>query len=149
MPIRVVVIDDDADFVWLARLSLQLEHDITVIGEAQDGETAVAFALREQPDIVVMDLMMPRIDGFEAAERIKRSRPTVKVLTVTALSPDNAIRQKMYRSGIDAFLSKLDVATALAPMIRSLHEAGIERGDRPSDNDLTRSCARPRGCVEP
>ena len=149
MPIRVVVIDDDADFVWLARLSLQLEHDITVIGEAQDGETGVALALREQPDIVVMDLMMPRIDGFEAATRIKRSRPTVKVLTVTALSPDNAIRQKMYRSGIDAFLSKLDVATALAPMIRSLHEAGIERGDRPSDNDLTRSCARPRGCVEP
>jgi DNA-binding NarL/FixJ family response regulator len=124
MPIRVVVIDDDADFVWLTRLSLQLEHDITVIGEAQEGETGVALALREQPDIVVMDLMMPRIDGFEAAERIKRSRPTVKVLTVTALSLDNAIRQKMYRSGIDAFLSKRDVATALAPMIRSLHEAG-------------------------
>jgi DNA-binding NarL/FixJ family response regulator len=124
VPIRVVVIDDDADFVWLARLSLQLEHDITVIGEAQEGETGVALALREQPDIVVMDLMMPRIDGFEAAERIKRSRPTVKVLTVTALSLDNAIRQKMYRSGIDAFLSKRDVATALAPMIRSLHEAG-------------------------
>jgi two-component system invasion response regulator UvrY len=124
VPIRVVVIDDDADFVWLARLSLQLEHDITVIGEAQDGETGVALALREQPDIVVMDLMMPRIDGFEAAERIKRSRPTVKMLTVTALSLDNAIRQKMYRSGIDAFLSKRDVATALAPMIRSLHEAG-------------------------
>jgi DNA-binding NarL/FixJ family response regulator len=149
MPIRVVVIDDDADFVWLTRLSLQLEHDITVIGEAQEGETGVALALREQPDIVVVDLMMPRIDGFEAATRIKRSRPTVKVLTVTALSLDDTIRQKMYRSGIDAFLSKLDVATALAPMIRSLHEAGIERGDRPSDNDLTRSCARPRGCVEP
>jgi DNA-binding NarL/FixJ family response regulator len=149
MPIRVVVIDDDADFVWLTRLSLQLEHDITVIGEAQESETGVALALREQPDIVVVDLMMPRIDGFEAATRIKRSRPTVKVLTVTALSLDDTIRQKMYRSGIDAFLSKLDVATALAPMIRSLHEAGIERGYRPSDNDLTRSCARPRGYVEP
>jgi DNA-binding NarL/FixJ family response regulator len=124
MPIRVVVIDDDADFLWLTRLSLRLEHDITVIGEAQEGETGVALALREQPDIVVTDLTMPRIDGFEAAERIKRSRPTVKVLTVTALSLDSAIRQKMHRSGIDAFLSKCDVATALAPMIRSLHEAG-------------------------
>ena len=124
MPIRVVVIDDDADFLWLTRLSLQLEHDITVIGEAHEGEAGVALALREQPDIVVTDLMMPRIDGFEASERIKRSRPTVKVLTVTALSLDNAIRQKMHRSGIDAFLSKCDIATALAPMIRSLHEAG-------------------------
>jgi DNA-binding NarL/FixJ family response regulator len=124
MPIRVVVIDDDADFLWLTRLSLRPEHDITVIGEAQEGETGVALALREQADIVVTDLTMPRIDGFEAAERIKRSRPTVKVLTVTALSLDSAIRQKMHRSGIDAFLSKCDVATALAPMIRSLHEAG-------------------------
>ena len=92
--IRVVVIDDDVDFLWLTRLSLRLEHDITVIGEAQEGETGVALALREQPDIVVTDLTMPRIDGFEAAERIKRSRPTVKVLTVTALSLDSANAKK-------------------------------------------------------
>jgi len=61
MPIRVVVIDDDADFLWLIRLSLQLEHDVTVIGEAEEGETGVALAFQEQPDIVVMDLMMPRL----------------------------------------------------------------------------------------
>jgi len=84
MPIRVVVIDDDADFLWLIRFSLQLEHDIAVIGEAEGGETGVALALREQPDIVVMDLMMPRIDGFEATKQIKRSRPAVKVLAVTS-----------------------------------------------------------------
>ena len=72
MPIRVVV-TDDADFLWLIRFRLQVEHDITVIGEAEDGETGVVLALREQPDIVVMDLMMPRIDGFEATKQIKRS----------------------------------------------------------------------------
>jgi len=67
MPIRVVV-TDDADFLWLIRFRLQVEHDITVIGEAEDGETGVVLALREQPDIVVMDLMMPRIDGFRGYE---------------------------------------------------------------------------------
>jgi len=123
MPIRVVVVDDDEDFLWLIRLSLQLEHDITVIGEAEEAETGVALALREQPDIVVMDLMMPRIDGFEATKRIKRSRPAVKVLAVTSLSLDNAIRQEMYRSGADAFLGKRDVATALVPTIRSLAQS--------------------------
>jgi two-component system, NarL family, response regulator LiaR len=123
MPIRVVLIDDDADFLWLIRFSLQLEHDITVVGEADEGETGVALALRQQPDIVVMDLMMPRLDGFEATKRIKRSRPAVKVLAVTSLSLDNAIRQEVYRSGADAFLGKLDAATALVPMIRSLHKA--------------------------
>jgi DNA-binding NarL/FixJ family response regulator len=61
VPIRVVVIDDDADFLWLIRFRLRVEHDITVIGEAEDGETGVVLALREQPDIVALDLMMPRI----------------------------------------------------------------------------------------
>ena len=123
MPIRVVVVDDDEDFLWLIRLSLQLEHDITVIGEAEEAETGVALALREQPDIVVMDLMMLRIDGFEATKQIKRSRPAVKVLAVTSLSLDNAIRQEMSRSGADAFLGKRDVATALVPTIRSLAQS--------------------------
>jgi DNA-binding NarL/FixJ family response regulator len=123
MPIRVVLIDDDADFLWLIQFSLQLDHDITVIGEAEEGETGVALALREHPDIVVMDLMMPRIDGFEATKRIKRSRPAVKALVVTSLSVDNAVRQEMYRGGADAFLGKRDIATALVPMIRSLHKA--------------------------
>jgi DNA-binding NarL/FixJ family response regulator len=122
MPIRVVVIDDDADYRWLFRFNLQLEHDITVIGEAAEGETGVALALQEQPDIVVMDLMMPRINGFEATKRLKRSQPAVKVLAVTSLSLDNEIRQKVNHSGADAILDKRDMATALVPMIRSLHK---------------------------
>jgi len=122
MPIRVVVIDDDADYRWLFRFNLQLEHDITVIGEAAEGETGVALALQEQPDIVVMDLMMPRINGFEATKRLKRSQPAVKVLAVTSLSLDNAIREKVNHSGADAILDKRDMATALVPMIRSLHK---------------------------
>ena len=122
MPIRVVVIDDDADYRWLFRFNLQLEHDITVIGEAAEGETGVALALQEQPDIVVMDLMMPRINGFEATKRLKRSQPAVKVLAVTSLSLGNAIRQEVNHSGADAILDKRDMATALVPMIRSLHK---------------------------
>ena len=121
MPIRVVVIDDDADYLWLIRSSLQLEHDITVIGEAAEGETGVALALQEQPDIVVMDLMMPRINGFEATKRLKRSQPAVKVLAVTSLSLDNAIRREVNHSGADAILDKRDMATTLVPMIRTLH----------------------------
>jgi len=131
MPIRVVVIDDDADYRWPFRFSLQLEHDITVIGEAAEGETGVALALQEQPDIVVMDLMMPRI-GFEATKRLKRSQSAVKVLAVTSLALDNAIRQEVNHSGADAILDKRDMATALVPMIRSLHKSSAS-----SDSLLT------------
>ena len=123
IPIRVLVVDDDADFQWLIRLNLQLEHDTTVVGVAEDGETGVALALRERPDVIVMDLMMPRIDGFEATKRIKRVRPAVKVVVVTSFSVDNATRQEMYRSGVDALLGKRDVATALVPMIRSVAQS--------------------------
>jgi NarL family two-component system response regulator LiaR len=122
MPIRVLVVEDDQDFQWLLRLSLQLEHDTTVVGVAAVGETGVDLALREQPDVVVMDLMMPRINGFEGTRRIKQIRPTVKVVVVTSFPVDHAICQQMYRSGVDALLRKADVATSLVPTIRSLYE---------------------------
>jgi len=121
MPIRVLVVEDDQDFQWLLRRSLQLEHDTTVVGVAEDGETGVDLALQEQPDVVVMDLMKTRINGFEATRRIKQIRPAVKVVVATAFPVDNAICQQMYRSGVDALLRRADVATSLVPTIRSLH----------------------------
>jgi len=123
MSIRVLVVEDDEDFQWLLRLSLQLEHDTTVVGVAGDGGTGVDLALREQPDVVVMDLMKTRINGFEATRRMKQIRPAVKVVVVTAFPVDNAICQQMYRSGVDALLDKRDVATALVPMIRSVAQS--------------------------
>ena len=94
-----------------------------VAEEASDGETGVALALRAQPDVVVMDLMMPRIDGLEATKRIKQVRPAVKVVVVTSFSVDDATRQEMYRSGVDALLGKRDVATALVPLISSVAQS--------------------------
>jgi len=122
MPIRVLVVEDDQDFQWLLQLSLQLEHDTVVVGVAGDGETGVDLALREQPDVVVMDLMKTRINGFEATRRIKRIRPEVKIVVVTSFPVDNAICQQMYGSGVDALLRKHDVAASLVPTIRSLYE---------------------------
>ena len=123
MPIRVLVVDDDEDFLWLIGLSLRGQDDIMVIGEALEPETGVALVLQEQLDIVVMDLMMPRINGFEATRRIKQLRPDVKVLVVTSLFDDDAIRQEMYRSGADAVLGKHNIVTALVPTLRWLQKA--------------------------
>src|SRR4029434_7654142 len=102
MSIRVLVVDDDADFRSMINLTLEPEDDMTVIGEAGDGETGVALALTERPDIVRMDLMIPRLDGFEATKQIKRDRPEVKVLVVTS-AVDTSIRQETHNSGDNAF----------------------------------------------
>ena len=83
MPFRVLVVDDDADFQWLIGWA---GRDTEVVGVAADGESGVAAALREQPDVVVMDLVMPRTDGFEATRRIKQFQPAGKVLAVTSWS---------------------------------------------------------------
>ena len=123
MPIRVLVVDDDEDFLWLIGLSLRRQDDIMVIGEVLEPEAGVALALQAQLDIVVMDLMMPRINGFEATSRIKQLRPDVKVLVVTSLFDDDAIRQEMYRSGADAVLGKHNIVTALVPTLRWLQKA--------------------------
>jgi NarL family two-component system response regulator LiaR len=119
MSIRVLVVDDDEDFRSMISLTLELEHDLTVVDEAGDGETGVALALTKRPDVVLLDLMMPRLDGFEATRQIKRDRPEVKVLAVTS-AVDNVIRQETYESGADAFLGKCDITTALVPTIRHI-----------------------------
>jgi two-component system, NarL family, response regulator LiaR len=119
MSIRVLVVDDDADFRSMITLTLEPENDMTVIGEAGDGETGVALALTKRPDVVLMDLTMPRLDGFEATKQIKRDRPEVKVLVVTS-AVDTAIRHETYKSGADALLGKRDITTALVPTIRHI-----------------------------
>lgn len=80
---RILVADDHA-IVRTGLVSLlETEPDIDVVGEACNGETAISLALRLKPDIVIMDLMMPDVDGIAATERILSAEPTIKVLVLT------------------------------------------------------------------
>lgn len=89
--IRVVVADDHpivrAGIVAL----LQDADDVAVVGQASDGETAVAIALAERPDVVLMDLRMPGIDGDEATARILAREPGIRVLILTTYESDDQI----------------------------------------------------------
>jgi DNA-binding NarL/FixJ family response regulator len=117
----VLVVEDDADFRWLLTALLNSDPDVSVAGEAEDGETAVTLALQDAPSIVLMDLMMPRVDGLEATRRIKQAAPATKVVILSAL-PDEPYRRLAHDSGADVFLNKRDTATALLPAIRGLTE---------------------------
>lgn len=120
-PARVLVVEDDADFRWLLTALLNTDPDVCVAGEAEDGETAVTLALQDAPSIVLMDLMMPRVDGLEATRRIKQAAPATKVVILSAL-PDEPYRRLAHDSGADVFLNKRDTATTLLPAIRGLTE---------------------------
>ncbi len=103
--IRVVVVEDHAavraGFVAL----LASPPDFEVVGEAGDGAHAVAVAARTRPDVVVMDIRMPHVDGIEATRRITREHPDTRVLVLTTFDLDEYVHDAL-RAGASGFLLK-------------------------------------------
>lgn len=103
--INVLVADDHHLVRSSIALLLENEGDIHVVGEANDGESAVSQCRQLRPDIVLMDIRMPGIGGLEATRRIQRGLSDIRVLILTAHLDDN-IAKKMYEAGAAGFLSK-------------------------------------------
>ncbi|MGY1694644.1 response regulator [Geodermatophilus sp. SYSU D00814] len=107
MTIRVVLADDQALVRGGFRLILESEEDIAVVGEAEDGEQAVALVTELRPDVVLMDVQMPGVDGLEATRRIGAlggSVPT-RVLVLTTFERDDYVLEAL-RGGASGFLLK-------------------------------------------
>lgn len=104
-PLRVLLVDDDA--LVRAGLSMMLDgiHDIAVVGEAGDGDEAIAAADAHAPDIVLMDLRMPRVDGITATRRLRRRRHAPEVIVLTTFDTDENILHAL-RAGASGFLLK-------------------------------------------
>jgi len=118
--VTVVVVDDDPDYLWLVRVILEIRgNGITIVGEAASGERALALVLHERPDVVIADLMMPRLNGLELTRRIKQERPQTKVLLMSAYTEDT-YRRIASVSGADGFLNKHMIHTGLLPAIREV-----------------------------
>jgi DNA-binding NarL/FixJ family response regulator len=106
MAVTILIVDDHEEFRRIIRQILRAESDLTVSGEAGDGVAAVTYVLHHQPAVVLMDVAMPRLDGFEATRRIKAMRPDTKVLIMT-LHTQEGYHQRARDSGADAYLPKL------------------------------------------
>ena len=101
-----VGIADDHTFIREAlRSVLAAEDSIRVVGEADNGRKAVEMAVAENPDVILMDIGMPRLNGLEAARQIRQSAPGVRVILLTAFGNDQYIQQVM-ESDIDAYILK-------------------------------------------
>jgi NarL family two-component system response regulator LiaR len=90
-PIRVLVVDDHLVVRKGIRALLATEPDIEVAGEARDGAEAVVEAARLQPDVILMDLVMPQMDGIAAIERIIASQPSARILVLTSFDADDKV----------------------------------------------------------
>jgi DNA-binding NarL/FixJ family response regulator len=123
MPVKVLVVDDDESFRWLFRTILRFAPDVGPVIEAEDGVAALDLMRSEHPQVVVMDVMMPRLDGIQTARFIKQEWPETKVVVVTSVA-DEAYQRTAYASGADAFLNKRHISTSLIPIIRDLMGSG-------------------------
>ena len=102
---RVLIADDNPQVRRELRTLLPLAGDIEIVGEAADGLEALRLAQALQPEVVLMDLEMPVLDGYEATRQIKASSPSCRVVALT-IHGYEAARQKASQSGVDVFLVK-------------------------------------------
>jgi NarL family two-component system response regulator LiaR len=118
--IRVLIADDHAVVRQGLRTFLALQEDIEVVAEAADGEEAVAAARRLAPDVALMDLVMPRLDGVQATRRVRAESPTTRVLVLTSFVDDDKLLPAV-RAGAAGYLLKDVQPAELVRAIRTVH----------------------------
>ncbi len=101
---RILIADDHALFRDSLR-SLLESHDVEIVGEASNGQEAIDLSWKNKPDVVLMDLMMPEMDGLEATKRIAAELPEVKVVILTASDDDSDLFEAI-KSGAKGYLLK-------------------------------------------
>jgi two-component system NarL family response regulator len=118
-PIRVVVADDQALFRRGLTVVLSVCDDIEVVGEASDGEEAVAKAQELTPDVVLMDVRMPRLSGIEAARHIRRILPATEILMLTVSDEEEDLYESV-KAGANGYLLKEIAIEEIAETVRAI-----------------------------
>jgi NarL family two-component system response regulator LiaR len=119
-PIRVLLVDDHAVVREGLRVFLELQEGIEVAGEAEDGREALAEAARLRPDVILMDLVMPELDGIGAMRTLREQLPTARVIVLTSFLDEDKLLPAL-RSGAAGYLLKNAPPQELARAVRAAH----------------------------
>lgn len=117
--LRVLLVDDSREFINSAASLLSLRPELDVVGQARSGAEAIRLATELEPDLVLMDIAMPQMNGLEATRRIK-AKPSPPRVVVLTLHNNAEYRSAARAVGSDGFLSKEDFPVKLIPLIHTL-----------------------------
>src|SRR5436190_2209930 len=130
--LRILIAEDHQTVREGVKLLVNAQPDMEVVGEAGDGEIAVKEAERLKPDIIVMDVSMPNVNGLKATKRLRRQDPDIKILTLTRHTDDGYLQQ-LLGAGANGYVLKQSAPTELINAIRS-----VAAGNAYLDPSLTR-----------
>jgi DNA-binding NarL/FixJ family response regulator len=119
-PIRILLADDHAMVREGTREILDHYPDLDVVGEAEDGDQAVQLAIQLQPDVILMDIGMPRVNGIEATRRIKAQYPKIAILVLTAYDDDQYV-VAILQAGAAGYLLKSARGSELVEAVRAVN----------------------------
>jgi DNA-binding NarL/FixJ family response regulator len=121
--LRILIAEDHETVREGFRLIIDTQADMEVVGEAGDGRAAIELARSLQPDIVLMDISMPELNGLKAAAKLKRVAPEIKILTLTRHT-DTAYLQELLQAGVSGYVLKQSASGELIRAIRAVAVGG-------------------------
>lgn len=121
--IKILIAEDHRTVRDGLKLIINAEADMTVIGEAANGREAITLAQELMPDVVLMDVSMPELNGLIATAKLKRTHPNIKILTLTRHT-DNAYLQELLQAGVNGYILKQSPASELIRAIRAVAVGG-------------------------
>ena len=122
--LRILLADDHEIFREGLKMLISAQPDMEVIGEAKNGRMAVDLAQQLQPDIVVMDVSMPELNGLKATEKLKGMCPHLKILTLTRHTDDGYLKQ-LLKVGASGYVLKQSASSELIRVIRTVSRGNI------------------------
>jgi DNA-binding NarL/FixJ family response regulator len=122
--IRVLIVDDHTVVRTGLKTFFDLQDDIEVVGEAADGSEGVAVARRLEPDVVLMDLLMPNMDGITAIGRIKAERPETEIVTMTSFIEEEKVTAAL-EAGASGYVLKDAEAEEVADAVRAAYAGEV------------------------
>jgi DNA-binding NarL/FixJ family response regulator len=125
MPVRVLIADDHGVVRQGLRMFLALDPDIEIVGEASDGLQALEMTRDLRPDVVLMDLLMPEMDGIQATARVRAEVPDTEVIALTSVLEDSSVVNAI-RAGAIGYLLKDTEADALVQAIKAASEGQVQ-----------------------